>query len=134
MITITKEAIDSFDDVCEKGVVEANNIWKGKEDSFPIAIKDLPISLEHKLYLLFKLGVHGFDVLLFLSPYDTVEQFDAAQELPENRNLYTSPFYFVIYRMINKTYSLGLAISIFEKHLTEEQINDFLTNGKLPRQ
>jgi len=129
MITITKETIDSFDDVCKKGADEANDVWGGKEPFFSIPIKELPTSLAHKLYLLFKLGVHGFDVLLFLSPYDTKEQFDAAEKLPENRNLYTSPIYFVVYRMINKTYSQNLAIAIFEKHLTEEQINDFLTNA-----
>tara|TARA_R110001632_G_scaffold163655_1_gene282018 strand:- start:44 stop:439 length:396 start_codon:yes stop_codon:yes gene_type:complete len=129
MITITKETINSFNDVCEEGLVEAENIWKDKEESFPIAIKDLPISLEHKLYLLFNLGVHAFDVLLFLSPYDTKEQFDEAHELPESRNLYTSPHYFVIYRMIEKSYSQGLAIVVFEKYLSEEELNTFLTDA-----
>tara|TARA_R110002153_G_scaffold199694_1_gene353034 strand:- start:44 stop:439 length:396 start_codon:yes stop_codon:yes gene_type:complete len=129
MITITKETINSFDDVCEAGIVEAENTWKDKEESFPIAIKDLPICVEHKLYLLFKLGITAFDVILFLSPYDTKEDFDEAHLLPENTNLYHSPSYFVMHRIATSVHSNSLAAGALAKHLPEDQLDDFLTNA-----
>ena len=129
MITITKETIESFGDACKEGIAEAEVVWKDKEPTFPIAVKDLPTSLENKLYLLFKLGVRGFDILLYLSPYSNKKEFDAAHELPENRNLYSSPHYFAIYRITEKTGCANLAIDVFGKYLSEEMLDDFLTNN-----
>ena len=100
MITFNKQLLESLN-ACAEGIEYAETLFEEKGAEVELgSCTDATVS--DRLFIAFGLGITVTDILLFISPYDSIEDFKAAALEPENINLLTRPIWFELYPLVER--------------------------------